>query len=56
MISYYTDIQYMLILTKISYKMFAQKCSSDDGSNGPIILQYMPLIGQTLYPYSTLLI
>ena len=32
--------------------MFAQKCSYDDWSNGPIILQYMPLYSQTFHPYS----
>ena len=39
-------------LTKISQKCFAQKCSSNDWSNGPIRLQYMPLYGQTFHPYS----
>ena len=39
-------------MTKISYTIFERKCSSDDGSNGPIILQYMPLIGETFHPYS----
>ena len=39
-------------LTKISYNIFVQKYSSDDWSNGPIRLQYMPLYGQNFYPYS----
>ena len=30
---------------KISSKLFARKYSSDGGSNGPIVLLYMPLIG-----------
>ena len=39
-------------LTKISQNIFTRKCSSDDWSNGPIRLQYMPLVGQTFHPYS----
>ena len=39
-------------LTTIYYNIFARKCSSDDWSNSPIILQYMPPYGQTFYPYS----
>ena len=41
----------MLNVTKISYKSFAQKCSSGDWSNGPTRLQYMPLIGQNFHLY-----
>ena len=36
--------------------MFARKCSYDYWSNGPIILQYIPLYGQTFHPYSTLVV
>ena len=41
-------------LTKTSYNIFARKCSSNDWSNGPIRLQYMPHYGQNFHPYSTL--
>ena len=31
---------------------FSQKCSTDDWSNKPIRLQYLPLYGQTFHQYS----
>ena len=31
---------------------FARKCTFDYWSNGPIILQYMPICGQAFHPYS----
>ena len=42
----------MLKLTKISWNMFEQKCSSEDWFNEQIKLQYMPLYGQIFHPYS----
>ena len=50
----YTHLTYVKPYQNI-LKHFARKCSSDNWSNGPIILQYLPLYGQTFHPYSILL-
>ena len=38
---------------ELRQNIFVRKLSSDDWFNGPIILQYMSLYGQTFHPYST---
>ena len=51
---------HILLYTRLTYvkpyqnilEHFSRKYSSDNWSNGPIRLQYMPLIGQTFHPYS----